>query len=60
MVRLEGLDKLKKIDFIGTRTRNLPACTIPPQPFTLLHTPKENIDLTSGTRPRVAVALSGD
>jgi hypothetical protein len=30
-VRLEGLDQLK-IHLIGTRTRDLPACSIVPQP----------------------------
>jgi hypothetical protein len=34
-VRLEGLGQLKKIHLIGTRTRNLPACSIVPQPTTL-------------------------
>jgi hypothetical protein len=28
IVRLEGLGKLKKIHLIGTRTRDLPACSI--------------------------------
>jgi hypothetical protein len=33
MVRLEGLGKLKKFnDFIETQTRDLPACSIAPQP----------------------------
>jgi hypothetical protein len=32
---LEGLDKLKNINLIGIRTRNLPACSIVPQPTTL-------------------------
>jgi hypothetical protein len=33
MVRLEGLDKLEKFnDLIGTRTRDLPACSISLQP----------------------------
>jgi hypothetical protein len=31
-VRLEGLGKLKKIQLTGTRTRDLPACSIVPQP----------------------------
>jgi hypothetical protein len=36
MVPLEGLGKLKKSnDLIGTRTRDLPACGIVPQPTTL-------------------------
>jgi hypothetical protein len=35
-VRLEGLGKLKKkIHLIGTRNRDLPACSIVPQPTTL-------------------------
>jgi hypothetical protein len=28
IVRLEGLGKLKKINFTGARTRDLPACSI--------------------------------
>jgi hypothetical protein len=40
IVRLEGLGKLKKkIHLIGTRTRDLPACTIVPQPTTLPRAP---------------------
>jgi hypothetical protein len=40
MVRLEGLSKLKKkIHLIGTRTRDLPACSIVPQPTTLPRPP---------------------
>jgi hypothetical protein len=35
IVRLEGLGKLKKNYLIGTRTRDLPACSIVPQPTTL-------------------------
>jgi hypothetical protein len=36
IVRLERLGKLKKkIDFIGTQTRDLPACRIVPQPTTM-------------------------
>jgi hypothetical protein len=34
IVRLEGLGKLKTNDLIGTRTRDLPACSIVPQPAT--------------------------
>jgi hypothetical protein len=36
-VRLEGLGKLEKEnnDLIGTRTRDLPACSIVPEPTTL-------------------------
>jgi hypothetical protein len=37
MAQLEGLGQLKKLnDFIGPRTRDLPACSIVPQPSTLL------------------------
>jgi hypothetical protein len=35
IVRLEGLGKLKKIHPIGTRSRDLPACSIVPQRTTL-------------------------
>jgi hypothetical protein len=36
MVELEGLSKVKGIrDIIGTRTRDLPACSMAPQPSTL-------------------------
>jgi hypothetical protein len=38
-VRLEGLGQLKKIDLIGIRTRDLPACSIVPQPTTLPRAP---------------------
>jgi hypothetical protein len=34
IVGLEGLGQLKKIHFIGTRIRDLPACSIVPQPTT--------------------------
>jgi hypothetical protein len=35
-MRLEGLGKLKKSnDLIGIRTRDLPACSVVPQPTTL-------------------------
>jgi hypothetical protein len=40
-VRLEGLGKLKKITSSGTRTGDLPACSIVPQPTTLPHAPSE-------------------
>jgi hypothetical protein len=37
-VRLEGLDKLKKLIYlIGSRTRELPACSVVPQLSTLPH-----------------------
>jgi hypothetical protein len=36
IVQVEGLDQLKKLnDLIGNRTRDLPACSIVPQPTTL-------------------------
>jgi hypothetical protein len=34
-VRLKGLGKLKKIHLIGIRSRDLPACSIVPQPTAL-------------------------
>jgi hypothetical protein len=38
MVRLEGLGKLKKINyFIGSGTSDLPACSTAPEPSTLSH-----------------------
>jgi hypothetical protein len=39
VVRLEGLDQLKRIHLIGTRTRELPACSIVPQPTMLPRAP---------------------
>jgi hypothetical protein len=39
IVRLEGLGQLKKIHLIGTQTRDLPACSIVPQPTTLPRAP---------------------
>jgi hypothetical protein len=38
-VRLEELGQLKKSHLIGTRTRDLPACSIVPQPTTLPRAP---------------------
>jgi hypothetical protein len=38
-VRLKGLDKLKKIHLFGIRTRDLPSCSIVPQPTALPHAP---------------------
>jgi hypothetical protein len=39
-MRLEGLGKLKKSnDLIGIRTRDLPACSVVPQPTTLPRAP---------------------
>jgi hypothetical protein len=42
IVRLEGLGQLKKISsyLIGSRTRDVPACSIVPQPTTLPRAPK--------------------
>jgi hypothetical protein len=39
IVRLEGLGQFKKIHLIGTRTRDLPACSIVPQPTTVPRAP---------------------
>jgi hypothetical protein len=40
-VRLEGLGQFKEIHLIGTRTRDLPACSIVPQPTTLPRAPHQ-------------------
>jgi hypothetical protein len=57
-VVLEGLGKLKKSTSSGTRSGDLPACSIVPQPTTLPHVPfKQSIEgkfepekeLTTGT-----------
>jgi hypothetical protein len=42
IVRLEGLGKWKKINLIETRTRDLPVCSIVPQPTTLSRTAYQN------------------
>jgi hypothetical protein len=43
-VRLEGLGQWENFnDLIGNRTRDLPACSIAPQPTTLLRTPLKMI-----------------
>jgi hypothetical protein len=43
ILRLEGLGQLKKKnDFIGTRTCDLPACSIVPQPSTTPRAPTHN------------------
>jgi hypothetical protein len=39
IVRLEGLVKLKEVHLIGARTRDLPDCSIVPQPTTLPRAP---------------------
>jgi hypothetical protein len=44
-VRLEGLGQLKKIHLIGTRTHDLPVCSIVPQPTTLPRAPLEAANL---------------
>jgi hypothetical protein len=42
-VRLEGLGQLKKSNYlIGTRSRDLPACSTVPQPTTLLRAPSDS------------------
>jgi hypothetical protein len=49
MMRLEGLDQLKKIHLIGTRSRDHPACSIVPQPTTISRAPYLlNIHLNTG------------
>jgi hypothetical protein len=42
-VRLEVLRQLKKIHLIGTRTDNLPACSLVPQPTTLPLAPPPDV-----------------
>jgi hypothetical protein len=49
IVRLEGLGQLKKIHLIETRTRDLPACTVVPQPTTLPRAP-----ITEGRKLKTA------
>jgi hypothetical protein len=45
LVRLQGLGKLIKFDdLIRSETRNLPACSIVPQPTMLLHAPAEETE----------------
>jgi hypothetical protein len=44
-VRLEGLDQLKKFHLIGTRTRDLPACSIVPEQTTLSRAPKSVVPM---------------
>jgi hypothetical protein len=46
IVRLEGLGKLKKIHVIGTRSRDLPACSVEPQPTTLPRAPQFSTKVT--------------
>jgi hypothetical protein len=45
-VLLEGLGQLKKIHLIGTRPRDLPACSIVPQPTSLMHAPNKEKEKT--------------
>jgi hypothetical protein len=49
IMQLEGLGQLKKSnDLIGNRTRDLPACSIVPQPTMLLRAPYLYIVQSSG------------
>jgi hypothetical protein len=45
IVRLDELGQLKKIHIIGTRTRDLPACSIVPQPTTVPRAPTSKISV---------------
>jgi hypothetical protein len=45
IVRLERLGQLKKIHLIGTRTRDLPACSVVPQPTMLPRAPRVRLVL---------------
>jgi hypothetical protein len=48
-MRLKVLGKLKKkISLIGTRSRDLPACSIAPQATTLPRTPRPHVSLFGG------------
>jgi hypothetical protein len=43
-MRLEGLGKLKNsVDLVGNLTRDLPACSIVPQPTTLPRAPLKDL-----------------
>jgi hypothetical protein len=42
-VRLEGLGKLKKANDIANQTRDLPVCSIVPQPTTLPRAPYQQM-----------------
>jgi hypothetical protein len=42
IVRLEGLGQLKKSTTLGLEPRDLPACSIAPQPTTLPRAPGSN------------------
>jgi hypothetical protein len=60
-VRLEGLGKLKKIHLIGTRTLNLPACSIVPQPTTIPRVPfSETLGMMNVTTALDRTALNSD
>jgi hypothetical protein len=49
-MRLEGLGQLKKSnDLLGNGTRDLPTCSIVPQPTMLLRTPMYNIGVLYST-----------
>jgi hypothetical protein len=47
IVRMEGVGKLKIIRLVGTRTRDIPTCSIVPQPTTLPRAPWETAVLPS-------------
>jgi hypothetical protein len=49
-MRLEGLDKFKEIHLIGTRSRDLPACSIVRQPTTLPSSKWEQQEIERGSR----------
>jgi hypothetical protein len=46
-MQLEALGKLEEIHLIGSRTCNLLACSIVPQPTMLLHAPQTYINAQS-------------
>jgi hypothetical protein len=53
----EGLGKLKKISLIGTRTRDLPACSIVPQPTTLSRAPHTQIRVAMELEKNVGIVF---
>jgi hypothetical protein len=57
---LEGLGKLKKsYDVIGNQTRDLPACSIVPQPTALPRAPFRNSNIKRGNGVPQSVICNG-
>jgi hypothetical protein len=49
-MRLKGLGQLKNNDVIGNRTRDLPTCSIVPQPTTLQRAPEGVMNETNARK----------